>query len=433
MILAMSQEQRPEKNIWDQALEGVDFSKLDKGKEGEYPTISPREISEAYETYPLKGDLMRLANENLKEARAQAEGAKPRERKTHDMGWELAIETPQGLVGLWSCWLGNQFYLGFPKSTSSVVDSVDAQTVISFGNHLRMNQLSTNAPWWQRKPLDYQGARGQLEEMSDPELRETLRLHRVPFRDVPYIPVTDELIMQTLGAERAKAVRQVNATAVNDPNYKGEFADPDKPLEQNRAGQIVGYQDVGERQWAKFYGPMEPTGGRVWVDYSGFHSNGMHFPYIDEQGQLQSLYYGHDRSNGIYTDQFSFYNQYAPEGPTADPEAIQKYRDKFIRLAAEIAFIMGGPKAVNIDYGYSMVPEDLYREGYEDIIWLKGDLGERKGWGNEIVRGRKGDGTVVLKSANSLVPWSTTLRAPIRRLASPTMLADFIKEDILWF
>lgn len=407
----MSQEQRPEKNIWDQVLEGLDLSKLDKGKESEYPTISPREISEAYETYPLKGDLMRLANENLKKARFQAEGVKPRERKTHDMGWELAIETPQGMIGLWSCWLGNQFYLGFPKSTSRVVDSVDPQTVISLGNHLRMSQLSLNAPWWQRKPLDYQGASGQLEEMSDPELRETLRLHRVPFYDVPYIPVTDALIMQILGVERAKPVRQVNATA----------------------GQIVGYQDAGERLWAKFYGPMEPIGGRVWVDYSGFHSNGMPFPYIDEQGQLQSLYYGHDRSNGIYTEQFSFYNQYAPEGPTADHEAVQKYRDRFIKLAAEIAFIMGGPRAVNIDYGYAMVPEDLYREGYEDITWLKGDLGERKGWGNEIVRGKKGDGTVILKSANSLIPWSTTLRAPVGKLYSPAILADFIREDILWF
>ncbi len=428
----MPQEQQPG-DIWKQALEGVDLSRLGKGKEEEYPTIPPSEISEAYESDPLRGSLMRLANENLRNARAQAEGAKPREREMHEMGWSLSIETPQGMVGLWSCWLGNQFYLGFPKSTNYVIDSVDPRTVTRLGKHIKMSQLPPNAPDWRHEPLDYLGARRQLEDMSDSELRETLKLHKVRFRDIAPIPVTDELVMQTLGVERAKPVKQVNVTAVNNRNYKGEFADPDKPLERNRAGQIIGYQDAGKRLWAKFYGPTEPTGGKVWVDYSGFNSNGMHFPYIDEQGRLQSLYYGHDKSNGISTFQFSFFNQYAPEGPTTDPEAIQKYKDRFIRLAAEIAFLMGGPKAVNINYGYSLVPEDLYREGYEDVTWLKGDLGERKGWGNEAVRGKKGDSTVILESANSLVPWSTTLRTPVGGLTSPATLADFIKEDILWF
>lgn len=428
----MAREERSG-DIWDQTIESLDFSKLDKGKEDEYPTASPREISEAYETYPLKGDLMRLANENLKEARAQAEGAKPRERKIHDMGWKLAIETPQGMIGLWSCWIGNQFYLGFPKSTSQVVDSIEPQTVTKLGNHLRMSQLSPNSPWWQKQLLDYQGARSKLEEMSDPELRDTLNLHRIPFRDAPYVPLTNELVMQTLGIEKAKPVRQVNAKSFTDLSGASRYADPDKPLEQNKAEHIVAYQDVGDRLWAKFCGPIEPTGGRVWVDYSGHYSNGMHFPHIDKDGQPQSLYYGHARSNGIYTEQFSFYNQYAPEGPTADSKAVQKYRDRFIRLAAEVAFIMGGPKAVNIDYGYSMVPEDLYREGYEDITWLKGDLGEREGWDNEIVRGKRGDSTVILKSANSLVPWSTILRAPVGKLSSSAMFTDFIKEDILWF
>ena len=429
----MTQEQEPNKDIWQETINGLDFSKLGKGKEDEYPTIPPSEISEAYETYPLRGDLMRLANENLREARAQAEGTKPRERQLHDMGWELSIETPRGMVGLWSCWLGNQFYLGFPKTTDKVIASVDPQTVTRLGNHLRAGELSPNAPYWQRQPLNHEGAKSKWADMSDPELRKTLKAFRVPFSDGPFIPVTDELIMATLGVERARPVRQVNATAVNDFNYRRKYADPDKPLEATPHGQIVGYKYTGERQWAKFYGPIEPTGGRVWVDYSGFHSNGMHFSYITEGGQLESLYYGHSQSNGVYTEQFSFHNKYAPEGPTAEAEAVQKYRDRFIRLASEVAFLMGGPKAVNINYGFSMVPEDLYREGYNDVSWLKGDLGERKGWGNEIVRGKRGDSTVVLKSGNSLVPRTTTLRAPTGRIASPSVLTDFIKEDILYF
>lgn len=347
----MAGEQEPKK-FWDAALKGVDLSKLGQGKDEEYPTIPPDELSEAFSTNPLKYSLMRFANENILEARAQAEGTKPRERKYHDMGWSLSIETPQGLVGLWSCWLGNKLYLGYPK----------------LGDHID---------------------------------------------NLPPEQVVDDLVIKVLGLEKAKPVRHVRQI--------------------NETGQIVGYQEREERQWTKFYGPMEVTGGRVWVDHSTFHSTLVHFPHIDGQGRLQEEYYGHDKSNGIYTFEFSFYNKYAPKSPTAHPEAIQKYKDRFIHLAGEIAFLMGGAKAINIDYGFSMVPEDLYREGYENIKWLKGDLGERKGWGGDVVRGSKGDSTVILKSGNSVVPWLTILHTPTSRVTSPQMLSDFIKEDILWF
>lgn len=363
----MSQE--PESQDLLRGLEGVDFSRLDKGKEDQYPTIQPNEISEAFERNPMQGRLMRIANESLRIARAQAEGQTTRERGFHDMGWSLSLDTSRGMIGLWSCWLGNQFYLGYPKSI------------------LRPGRQET-----------------------------------------------DELIMKVLDVERARAVRQVNATGLTDLRYKDEFADEDKPLEQNEYGQILGYKNAGMRLWARFYGSIEPTGGRVWVDSSDSHSNSSHFSYIDEQGQLQSLYYGHEMSNGVYTHQFSYFNQYAPEGPTDNPEAIQKYKDRFINLAAEVAFIMGGARAVNIDYGFVLVPEDLDREGYENVQFLKGDWGQRKGWGEEVVRGQKGDSTVVLKSGNSMVPWSTILRAPVSdRISNPAMLADFIRENILWF
>jgi len=360
----MSQEQNHGENIWDQALDGVDLSKLDNGKEDEYRLIPPSEISEAASTDTLRWLLMRQANENLKEARAQAEGEISRERKYHDEGWSISIETPRGIVGLWSCWLGNRFYLGFPNDVSEV---------------------------------------------------------------------TDELIMKTLDVERALPVRQVNAIAVNDWNYEGEFADKDKPLEKTEAGQIIGYSYYGQRLWAKFYGPIENSGGRIWVDFSDFESSGLPFPYIDASGNLNEIYYGHDRSMSISTFPFNFHNKYAEEGPITDKESIQRYREKFIRLASEIAFLMRGAKAICIDYGQSMVPEDLYREDYQNICWLKGDLGERKGFGNEVVRGQKGDSTVILKSGNSVVPWSTILSLPASRLTSPEMLANFIKEDVLWF
>lgn len=366
-------EEEFDKNLWGEALEGVDISGLGQGRGQEYPTASPKEISAAYEHDPLREALMRLGNEISRAAQAQAEGGKRRERRYHEVGWELAIETPQGIVGLWSCWLGNQFYLGYPKPV-------------------------------------------------------------LP----PRRPETDELIMRVLDVERAQPVRQVNAVAVNSWNEEDPyFKDPDKPLERNEAGQIVAYKDAGLRLWTRFYGPLDATGGRVWVDSSNFHSNSFHFRYLEDD-RLERIYYGHDQSNGVFTFQFSEHNQYAPDGPTADPRAIQKYRDRFIQLATEVAFVMGGPRAINVSYGLddqgiTLVPEDLYREGYYDIEWLKGDLGERKGWGNEIVRGRKGDSIVVLESGNSLVPWSTLLHTSATRLTSPAMLAGFIREDILWF
>ncbi|MDD2823176.1 MAG: hypothetical protein PHQ59_03770 [Candidatus Daviesbacteria bacterium] len=350
-------------DIWKQ-LEGVDLSGLDKGKEDQYPTISPSEISEAYGTYPLRGDLMHLAHDSLRKAQAQAEGETARVKSYREQGWRLAIQTPKGILGLWSHWLGNQFYLGYPK------------TILK------------------------------------PEAKET-----------------DELIMKVLEVEKAEPVKQVNVTAVSDWNCKDrKFVDPNKPLEQNIAGQIIGYKDAGLRLWSRFYGPLEPTGGRVWIDSSDFDSYDHQFQYI-EDGQIRQIHFGYESSNGVSTFPFETYNKYASEGPTTEVKAVQRYKDRFINLAAEIVFVMGGPRAVDINYGFVLVPEDLDREGYQNVKFLKGQ------WGNEIIRGQKGDSTVILKSGNSLVPWSTILHAPAPAdfLRTPKMLADFIREDILWF
>jgi hypothetical protein len=310
-----------------------------------YKRIPREQIEETMQYDPTRAMAMVIANMNLKQAERQAQGLEKREPGYHEDGWNLSIHDGEKLVGLWSCWLKNQFYLGYPKGV-----------------------------------------------------------------DVP-----DELIMQLLDVTYAKPVRQVSAIAVNDWNYSGECKDPDKPLEKNEVGQIVAYQDMGLREWARFYGPQLPNGkGRVWIDKSDFHLNGFHFPIIDESGNVSSVYCGHDKSNGIFTEGFNFYNKYAPEGPSADPEAIQSYRDKFIRLATKVALMVAQPTAVTVDYGFVMVPEDLKREGYSDITWLKGKPDVRKGLGNELVRAKKENEVVILKSGNSLVPWSTVrqMRVP---------------------
>lgn len=318
---------------------------------GQYKKIEDGEISDMADHDPQRALLMVLANSTLDEAEQKATGEKPHEPKFHESGWSIAIETPQGVVGLWSCWLNNQFYLGYPKDASL---KGGAQAV-------------------------------------------------------------DRLIMEILGVELARPVLQVDATAVSE-GYEGEYKDPDKPLVKNGAGQIVAHRTGRQRLWAKFYSaPVADKKGRVWVDHSDFNSNSYHFDVV-RSGSLENIYYGHDHSRGISTFQFSFWNEYAPDGPTTEPEIIQTYRNKFLSLACEIARMMGCANAVNINYSFAIVPEQLPNLGYQNVKWLKGSPGVRKGWGNEEVYAEKetptGKEMIILKSGNSLVPWSTIRHVP---------------------
>lgn len=309
----------------------------------QYARIPDNEIETTAKHDPTRALLMIGANSALKEAEQQAGGQKPHKPKFHECDWSIAIETPWGVVGLWSCWLGDRFYIGYPKSATGVIE--------------------------------------------------------------------DELIINTLGVELASEVLQVSATAVNDPNYTDEYKDADKPLEQNGAGQIVAYKTHGLRRWAKFYGPRQADDkGRVWVDHGGFCSNSHDFSVVSDH--LVNVRYGHDSSMSIETFSFNFWNQYAPDGPTTDRAAVQAYRDRFLQLAIEIANLIGGATAVNIDYQFVLVPEQLDSLGYQNITWLGGRAGVREGWGSELVRAEKGDETIILKSANSMVPWINVRRVP---------------------
>ncbi len=282
---------------------------------GQYEKISNEEINTVEEYNSQAGLLMILANSVLVDAEQKASGEKKYVPEFHESGWSIAIETPHGVVGLWSCWLNNQFYLGYPKE----------------------NNNFSNAE-----------------------------------------QVIDQLIMQILNVEPALPVRNVN---------------------------------FGTRQWAKFYGPQLPDNkGRVWVDHSEFDSSSHHFNVITKFGSLQNVYYGHNESNGVRTMEFNFFNDEEPESPNATPEAIQPYRDKFIALACEIAQQMGGARAVNINYGFVLVPEQLTQLGYDNVKWLKGRAGVREGWGKEVVCAEKDTEIIVLNSGNELVPWSTIRR-----------------------
>lgn len=323
----------PDPKIWGAALSGMDFLLTGNTKGGEYPHIPEEEIERIEGVDQIRGDLMRLVNETSGDIKARVEGGKKREKKYHEFGWQVSIETPQGIVGLWSCWLGDRFYLGFPKN----------------------------------------------------------------------IEIPDKLIMDSLGLQLSADVGRLGDFSVS-------------------------------RLWAKFCGRREKEGGRVWVDFNKDSSDMHHFDYINGEGQIQTAHYGYNQSSNIDTFHYSEFDENNPDNPTGHRDTVQQYRDGFLLLAAKIAFLMGGVKAVDIGFEtVSLVPEDLYNEGYNNVEWVKGEMGERKGWGNEIVRAKKGDSTVILKSGNSLVPWVTILKAPVGNISSPEILADFINSDLLYF
>ena len=384
----------------------------------QYSRIGKEEIRETMEHDPQRALLMVLGNSTLAEAERKASGEKTHEPRFHESGWSIAIETPQGLVGLWSCWLKNQFYLGYPKRTSFLVAALADETVIKIANRFRLEHADKFlVP--SEKEFDLEGSRPVLIGFKENDLIELLLQNGVQiplFHDGAQI--MEQLIIDTLGVDLAGPVLQVDATAVSD-NYEDEYKDNDKPLVKSSAGQIVAYRTDGQRLWAKFCSTrVAGDQGRVWVDHTDFNSHAHHFDVvrIDLPEGIEEVFYGHNFSRGICTFPFSFWNEYAPDGPTTEPEVIQSYREKFLALACKIAGLMGGASAVNINYNFMLVPEQLSRLGYVDISWLKGNADIRQGWGREVVRAKKmtesGQETVILKSGNSLVPWSTIRRVP---------------------
>jgi len=216
-------------------------------------------------------------------------------------------------------------------------------------------------------------------------------------------PLADDEIKGILGVEDAKPVRWI----FDDTLTEG----------------------TGTRQWSPFYGPRISEGGRVWVDTSKYGPSS--YRLIDEHGNF------HQPSgrlpNTVRTLEGLFFSNESPESPNGKPEVIQEYREKFILLAATIAFKLGKPKGISTEFGFIMTPEDLQREGYE-VQWVKGEAGVREGYGEDLVIGRKGNETIALESANSLVPWVSVRRLEVEDSPmTPYQLAQRIIERDLYF
>jgi hypothetical protein len=286
-----------------------------------YEKISCKEINETAQYDPMRAMLMFMANgvsENAKEKTT----LKKHIPTLHNSGWSILIETDNGVVGIWSCWLDDKFFIGYP--------------------------------------LDF------LENI-------------------------DNLILNTLQVKKGTIVKQ---------DCFGELRD---------------------RKWAKFCSNQYEGYGRVWIEYDKFNSNGYHFKYINNK-KLNECYYGHNNSYSINTFPFGFYSENAPDSPTSKPEIIQQYRDKFIDLGIKIAKRIGQIKAINIDYGFVIVPEQLITLDYSNIEYIKGSQEIQEGWGGTEIYAKKDNEEIILKSGNSLVPWSSIRRISVEDLNVETVL-----------
>ena len=58
----------------------------------------------------------------LAESETQRQNPLPRVPEFHDSGFSLAIDTPEGVVGVWSSWLRNGILLGYPRSVERLKD-----------------------------------------------------------------------------------------------------------------------------------------------------------------------------------------------------------------------------------------------------------------------------------------------------------------------
>lgn len=263
-----------------------------------YKHLNENEINEAFERNPQEGALMLMADLNLKEADEISKGLRTHKVETHEDGWFLTFNTSGGIVGLWSCWLGDKLTLCFPK----------------------------------------------------------------------YVKIEDGDITNILGLQLSKDA------------YK--------------CGQYCSDRIEGDK-------------GRLWVSLKDFDSNAHYFSVITDDKNLEATYYGHDESNVIATTGWgSSFIKDKRDLPNEKPEIISQYRNDFIKLLMFIANKVGDIKSIGIEYQLPVyIPEELEAEGYTDIQWIKGSPVNRNGWGSELVYATKENERLMLKSANSLVPW----------------------------
>lgn len=187
--------------------------------------------------------------------------------------------------------------------------------------------------------------------------------------------------------------------------YDGERLTPDeiKSSLGVQGALPVKWRD-GERQWAPFYGPRLPQGGRIWIDtkLNDFDKSPTIINAVGEPTCPARPVHT------LCTYPSSFFSEQSPDSPSALPKYVQEYTEKFILLAAKLAFQLGQLQAVHTEFASATVTHHtLAEEGYQ-VEWLRGIPEFRRGYGHDLVVGRRNGETVALRSGNSLVPWIVT-------------------------
>lgn len=98
-----------------------------------YQAIKESDLNEAMSRNSQEGLLMMMANVNLVDAELKVEGKRKHKIKTYKEGWYITVNTSKGIVGLWSCWLGDRLVLCFPKDIKieykDIIDILDLKLV----------------------------------------------------------------------------------------------------------------------------------------------------------------------------------------------------------------------------------------------------------------------------------------------------------------
>lgn len=173
----------------------------------------------------------------------------------------------------------------------------------------------------------------------------------------------------------------------------------------------------GKRLWAPYYSErLEGDYGRVWIDHNSEHSYGHEMLTIKEK-MMKYTYAGHNRTNTIWTNEFTFCSEMQPDAPNNKEKYIQPYKGRFIKLLVEIANYIGDIQAVNIDSGLVLyTPETL------DCEYKR--FKENRG---EYCYARKGDVEIMLKKCNSMISWQTVIRYP---MTSEELTAEWLENKL---
>jgi hypothetical protein len=129
-------------------------------------------------------------------------------------------------------------------------------------------------------------------------------------------------------------------------------------------------------------------------------------------------------AHGLDTFFTVFTDPYPSEFVSVVPDAIQLFRDKFIQLALNIADAVGGVSVLHVNMDFTVIPESVGSIGFNPSVWVRGTPGQRQGWGRDLVYAthKENNEVLMLESANSLVPWTTTRRIPVANLTLERVL-----------